>query len=138
MFRKPVGRGQSLSAFPPGSRDTGPGPGPADGGKSHENPRSPRGTPAPAALRGSAGSESRLERPWQRVLPVCEERAHRRDEREGLIEQEMVVYSQRVPQKKESQLHLLPILLALAMIGLAAYYVVSAYNQNDDEEFLVE
>jgi hypothetical protein len=32
----------------------------------------------------------------------------------------------------------LPILLALAMIGLAAYYVVSAYNKNDDEEFLVE
>jgi hypothetical protein len=55
-----------------------------------------------------------------------------------LIEQEIVVHSQRMPQPKESSLHLLPLLLALAVIGLAAYYVVSAMSKGDTDELIVE
>jgi hypothetical protein len=55
-----------------------------------------------------------------------------------LIEQEIVVHSQRMAQPKESSLHLLPLVLALAVIGIAAYYVVTAMNRADTDEIMVE
>jgi hypothetical protein len=46
----------------------------------------------------------------------------------------MVVMSQRMPQRKQSNAYLLPLLLALAVIGMATYYVVNALSRSSDDE----
>jgi hypothetical protein len=52
------------------------------------------------------------------------------------IEQEIVVMSQRMPQKKQSSAYIVPLLLAFVLIGMAAYYVVNSLNRNSDDEIL--